>query len=61
MEPTGNANMLRIARQLRGFQQGEAATRLGISQAVLSRLENQLVGLSDEVLDRAAAAYELPR
>ena len=26
MEPTGNANMLRIARQLRRFQQGEAAT-----------------------------------
>jgi transcriptional regulator with XRE-family HTH domain len=60
MEPTGNANMLRIARQLRRFQQGEAATRLGISQAMLSRFENQLAGLSDEVLDRAAA-YDLPR
>ena len=53
--------MLRIARQLRRFQQGEAATRLGISQAMLSRFENQLAGLSDDVLDRAAAAYDLPR
>ena len=61
MEPTGNANMLRIARQLRRFQQGEAATRLGISQAMLSRFENQLAGLSDDILDRAAAAYDLPR
>jgi Zn-dependent peptidase ImmA (M78 family) len=61
MEPTGNANMLRIARQLRRFQQGEAASRLGISQAMLSRFENQLAGLSDDILDRAAAAYDLPR
>jgi Zn-dependent peptidase ImmA (M78 family) len=61
MEPSGNANMLRIARQLRRFQQGEAATRLGISQAMLSRFENQLAGLSDDILDRAAAAYDLPR
>jgi Zn-dependent peptidase ImmA (M78 family) len=61
MEPTGNANMLRIARQLRRFQQGEAATRLGISQAMLSRFENQLAGLSDDILDRAAGAYDLPR
>jgi Zn-dependent peptidase ImmA (M78 family) len=61
MELVGNANMLRIARQLRRFQQGEAATRLGISQAMLSRFENQLAGLSDDILDRAAAAYDLPR
>ncbi len=53
--------MLRIARQLRRFQQGEAATRLGISQAMLSRFENQLAGLSDDIIDCAAAAYDLPR
>jgi Zn-dependent peptidase ImmA (M78 family)/transcriptional regulator with XRE-family HTH domain len=53
--------MLRIARQLRRFQQGEAATRLGISQAMLSRFENQLAGLSDDVLDRAVEVYDLPR
>lgn len=28
---------------------------------MLSRFENQLAGLSDDVLDRAAAAYDLPR
>ena len=28
---------------------------------MLSRFENQLVGLSDDILDRAAAAYDLPR
>ncbi|MGJ0507170.1 MAG: XRE family transcriptional regulator [Methylocystis sp.] len=53
--------MLRIARQLRGLQQGEAAARLGISQAMLSRFENQLANLVDDILDRAAKAYDLPR
>jgi Zn-dependent peptidase ImmA (M78 family)/transcriptional regulator with XRE-family HTH domain len=57
----GNADMLRTARQLRGFQQGEAATKLGISQAMLSRFENQLASLTDDILDRAAVAYDLPR
>jgi Zn-dependent peptidase ImmA (M78 family)/transcriptional regulator with XRE-family HTH domain len=61
MNTVGNANMLRIARQLRRFQQGEAATRLGISQAMLSRFENELAGLSVDVLDRAAVAYDFPR
>ena len=53
--------MLRIARQLRGIQQGEAATLLGISQAMLSRVENQLSTFTDDILDRAAEAYNLPK
>jgi len=60
MEIMGNADMLRTARQLRGFQQGEAATLLGISQATLSRVENQLAVFSSDILERAAAVYHLP-
>lgn len=60
MEYIGNANLLRTARQLRGFQQGEAARLLGISQAMLSRFENQLAGLTDEILKSAADVYDLP-
>jgi Zn-dependent peptidase ImmA (M78 family)/transcriptional regulator with XRE-family HTH domain len=60
MEIIGNANMLRIARQLRGLQQGEAATMLGISQAMLSRVENQLSAFTGDILDSAAVAYNLP-
>jgi len=52
--------MLRVARQLRGFQQGEAAILLGISQAMLSRIENQLSAFTDDVLEQAAIAYKLP-
>jgi Zn-dependent peptidase ImmA (M78 family)/DNA-binding XRE family transcriptional regulator len=61
MDTVGNANLLRTARQLRGFQQGEAAARLGVSQAMLSRFENQLANLTDDILDRASSAYDLPR
>jgi len=57
---SGNANLLRTARQLRGFQQGAAAQRLGVSQAMLSRFENQLSGLTDDILQKAAEVYRLP-
>lgn len=60
MEIIGNSNMLRIARQLRGLQQGEAATILGISQAMLSRIENQLSTFTEDILNSAAVAYNFP-
>ena len=61
MSDSRNADLLRVARQLRGFQQGDAAERLGISQAMLSRIENKLAGFAEELIDRAAAVYALPR
>lgn len=56
-----NGAMLRIARQRKGFQQTEAASRLGIDQSLLSRIENGFVEPRDEVILRAETAYELPR
>lgn len=53
--------MLRIARQRLGFQQTEAASRLGIEQSLLSRIENGLVEPRDEVLTLAETVYEMPR
>lgn len=61
MLDTGNADMLRVARQLRGLQQGDAAQRLGVSQAMLSRIENKLATFTSDLIDRAAAVYEIPR
>jgi Zn-dependent peptidase ImmA (M78 family)/transcriptional regulator with XRE-family HTH domain len=61
MSETGNADLLRVARQFRGFQQGDAAARLGVSQAMLSRVENKLSGFTNDLIDRAAKAYEMPR
>nr|WP_181375210.1 XRE family transcriptional regulator [Polaromonas sp. H1N]AWD72195.1 transcriptional regulator, XRE family [Polaromonas sp. H1N] len=60
MPETWNADLLRVARQLRGFQQGDAAHRLGVSQAMLSRIENKLSALSSDFVDRAAEVYDLP-
>ena len=56
-----NGGMLRIARQRKGFPQGEAAERLGVAQATLSRSENGLIEPADEIVDRASTVYGLPR
>jgi Zn-dependent peptidase ImmA (M78 family)/transcriptional regulator with XRE-family HTH domain len=56
-----NGAMLRLARQLRGFHQTEAAPKLGIEQPLLSRIENGVVEAREETLLRAETAYELPR
>jgi len=56
-----NPDMLRLARQRRGFQQTEAAKRLGIEQPLLSRLENGLSEIRDDLLLRAEQVYGLPR
>lgn len=56
-----NEAMRRIARQRKGFQQTEAASRLGIDQSLLSRIENGLVVQRDEIILRAETANELPR
>src|SRR5579872_4688191 len=55
-----NPDMLRLARQRRGFQQVEAARLLGIDQSFLSRLENGLVEIRDDFLLKAAQVYGLP-
>ncbi len=61
MADLGNPELLRVARQWRGVPQGEAAQRFGVSQAMLSRVENRLSAFSDELIDRAAAAFDMPR
>jgi Zn-dependent peptidase ImmA (M78 family)/transcriptional regulator with XRE-family HTH domain len=53
--------MLRLARQRRGFSQIEAAKRFGIEQPLLSRLENGLAEIREEILSKAERIYELPR
>jgi Zn-dependent peptidase ImmA (M78 family)/transcriptional regulator with XRE-family HTH domain len=55
-----NGDMLRLARQRRGFHQTEAAKRLGIDQSLLSRFENGLVEVRQEFIQRASQVYGLP-
>jgi Zn-dependent peptidase ImmA (M78 family)/transcriptional regulator with XRE-family HTH domain len=55
-----NGEMLRLARQRRGFQQTEAARLLGIEQPLLSRFENGLTEIRDDIAVAAARAYSFP-
>ena len=56
-----NGEMLRLARQLRGFQQVDAARRLQIDQSLLSRMENGVAEIREEVLIRAESVYQVRR
>jgi len=56
-----NEAMLRLARQRKGFQQGEAAELLGVAQATLSRAENGLIEPTDDIIDRIVSIYDIPR
>lgn len=53
-------NMLRLARQLRGLQQGEAAKALGVNNSELSRFENGVRDPGGDVIQAAASAYGFP-
>ena len=53
-------DMLRLARQRLGLTQKDAAAKLGITQPVLSRLENGAADPDEETLARAGRAYSVP-
>ncbi len=55
-----NNGLLRIARQRKGFSQGEAAKALSIPQVTLSRYENDVASPSEEFIERASRVYDLP-
>ena len=61
MPGTFNSDLLRIARHARGWSQTELSRQSGISQANLSKLENGLIGPTDDVLHSLANALHFPR
>ena len=61
MPGTFNSDLLRIARHARGWSQTELSKQSGISQANLSKLENGLIGPTDDVLHSVANALHFPR
>lgn len=54
-------DLLRLARQLRGYTQKKTSEELGIAQAVLSRLENGLIEPDAELVEKASLAFRLPK
>jgi Zn-dependent peptidase ImmA (M78 family) len=57
----GTGEMLRLARQRKGFSQKEAAKRTWIAQPLLSRYENGVADPDETFLSKAALVYEVPR
>ncbi len=60
MAATANCGLLRVARHRSGLAQGEAASRLGVTQVSLSRLENGVSTATDALLAKASSLYGLP-
>ncbi|MFK2323631.1 helix-turn-helix domain-containing protein [Bacteroides fragilis] len=52
--------MLVVARQLRQMTQDDVCLKADISQGILSKAENGLRELQDDVLNRLSRVYDLP-
>ncbi len=55
-----NQDLLRIARQARGWSQTELSRRSGVSQANLSKLENGLINPTEDVMTSVGTALGFP-
>lgn len=56
-----NPDMLRLARDLREMTQSELAQRLGMTQGLVSKLENGLIGLpSEDVVGKLTSVLGFP-
>jgi Zn-dependent peptidase ImmA (M78 family)/transcriptional regulator with XRE-family HTH domain len=56
-----NADMLKLARDAREFTQADLAKAAGVTQALVSKIENGLIGqLSDDTVEKLALAVKFP-
>jgi len=55
-----NPEMLSIARESRGLSQSDLAHKVGISQGILSKIENGSKSVSEDLLKRLVTALEYP-
>ncbi|WP_299736041.1 ImmA/IrrE family metallo-endopeptidase [uncultured Roseobacter sp.] len=60
MTATFNQDLLRIARQARGWSQSELSRRAQISQANISKLENGIIGPSEDVISKLCDTLGFP-
>lgn len=56
-----NPNMLILARQVRGLTQSEIATRLGVSQGRISKMEQGLINIDDFIIEQLGKMLSFPK
>lgn len=56
-----NGEMLRLARHRKGFPQKDSAQKLGVHESILSRMENGISEIREDVLSRAERVYDVRR
>lgn len=59
--PVKKFNNLRHFREFKGYSQKFIAYKLGISQSALSKIENGLTHISDEVIAQLSKILEVPK
>ncbi len=57
---TTRGDVLRLARQFRGFTQKQTAEGIGVPQAIYSRMENDLAEINVDAVKAASAFLEMP-
>ncbi|UPK67943.1 helix-turn-helix domain-containing protein [Chitinophaga filiformis] len=55
-----NPEMIKLARESRGYSQNELCTLLGVAQGTISKIENAVMQPSEEVLSKLAQVLDYP-
>ena len=56
-----NGDLLRLARQYRGFNQRDLALKLSVEPSTVSRVENGVIDRSPEFIERSAFVLGMPQ
>lgn len=56
-----NVEILKLARDSRGYNQKELAAKLGIEQGTLSKIENEVLSFEDTLLDKLCDILKYPK
>ena len=56
-----NYNMVTLARESRGLTQSELAGELGVTQGKVSKIEQGLLSISDQMLSEISSCLKYPQ
>jgi Zn-dependent peptidase ImmA (M78 family)/DNA-binding XRE family transcriptional regulator len=57
---TVNSEMIKLAREARGFSQGELCEKLTVAQGTVSKIENRMMECSDDLLEKLSTVLKYP-